>query len=1042
MNGLSPYIHGQIVAGQAVLFLGAGASIHAQGKNGSHGLSSNALRDKLSEKFLGNESKTKPLNYVAERSTSIAGVANVHRFLKELFADLQPTSGHKLIPSLRWKGIVSTNYDLLVERAFERSDNTHQSLERIIWDRDDFSCLSKNEVVPYLKIHGCINRLNDPELPLVISSHDYYKFKTNRSSLVNTLREWGKAHPIIFCGYGIADENVKEILYDLTDPYLQRPQYVIVDPHLEDGDISYWKGVRFDCIRSSFDDFMRDINASIPQSNVVLASVPASSLSITRLIPSHATPSMGLVNYLGNGLEHLFAAYTTPRVAPRDFYRGNSHGFAWVTDDFDARRRVIDTLLEDIVLNAGKNSQKRPYLYVLSGYAGSGKSVALKRFGWESAVQFDSSVFYIGEGVDIKVAELLELARLIESRIYVVVDDILVNRQGIEILIAEARKAGLAITIIGGVRPNEWNVSGASLETELDAEYELMDLGHEEILKLIKKLSDNKCLGYLDHLPESERASYFQDKLQSQLLVALHETTEGKSFEEIVSDEFQKIAPVEAKTLYLDVCTLDRFNVGVRAGLMSRISGVTFDEFSKRLLSPLEQVVHVRFDHRSGDYVYRSRHQNIAELVFEAALDSQDKRATQIVRILRYLNGAYEADRIALTILVKGRALATQFSDKKYVAQVFEAALESGLHPSIVAHQMAVFELHHPNGDLRAALLKIGSIEQNPGPLSGRTVSHTKANILRRLAQVAKTELEKSRFRQDALAILNISIRTARDALPFLTRGQLLLEQLKEKMETTEIDSEVDSRVVVELTKEIETNLRLGLQHFPNDEKLLSFEADLSTFLENTPRAIRALEQAYSANKDSVYTAIRLARHYAKSVEKQAEALAMMRKLSSDQPLSREAHFELARMLKTLDEVGNQSEIGQHLKRSFSQGDSHFEARFMYARHQFLYSSSSSAKQEYSALSKIPLSPSIMNEVRAEIKDNTGRPVWNDGTIKSVHESFAFISCAAFQDNIFVHFKVFQQAEQWESLRVGSRVSFTLGFSFKGPKAKRISLVR
>lgn len=68
MTGLSPYIHGQIVAGQAVLFLGAGASIPAKGKNGNPGLSSNALRDKLSEKFLGNESKTKPLNYVAERS--------------------------------------------------------------------------------------------------------------------------------------------------------------------------------------------------------------------------------------------------------------------------------------------------------------------------------------------------------------------------------------------------------------------------------------------------------------------------------------------------------------------------------------------------------------------------------------------------------------------------------------------------------------------------------------------------------------------------------------------------------------------------------------------------------------------------------------------------------------------------------------------------------------------------------------------------------------------------------------------------------------
>lgn len=93
---------------------------------------------------------------------------------------------------------------------------------------------------------------------------------------------------------------------------------------------------------------------------------------------------------------------------------------------------------------------------------------------------------------------------------------------------------------------------------------------------------------------------------------------------------------------------MDRFGVGLRAGLVARITGVTFEEFSTRLLKPLEQVVHVKFDHRLGDWLYRSRHEHIAELVFDRILKSNAERAEQIVRILRYLNGAFENDRYLL----------------------------------------------------------------------------------------------------------------------------------------------------------------------------------------------------------------------------------------------------------------------------------------------------------------------------------------------------------------------------------------------------------
>jgi len=63
----------------------------------------------------------------------------------------------------------------------------------------------------------------------------------------------------------------------------------------------------------------------------------------------------------------------------------------------------------------------------------------------------------------------------------------------------------------------------------------------------------------------------------------------------------------EARRLYLDICCLHRFGPPVRAGLISRIHDISFDDFKERLFRPLEQVIRLRHDVKSGDYVYESR---------------------------------------------------------------------------------------------------------------------------------------------------------------------------------------------------------------------------------------------------------------------------------------------------------------------------------------------------------------------------------------------------------------------------------------------------
>lgn len=1041
MDGLSPYIKDQILAGRAVLFLGAGASIPATGEKGKTGLSGTALRDKLCDQFLGGEGKSRQLNYVADRCISVAGMGEVHWFLKDLFDSLNPTQGHLAIPNFRWRGIVTTNYDWLIERAYERSTSPMQSYERMIWDRDNFDTLGRDvSRVPLLKLHGCLTRLNDPELPLVLSSHDYHKFSINRKQLVSTFREWGSSYPIIFCGYQIADENIKDILFDLTDKR-QRPSYAFVDPGLEPGDISYWKSLRFDCVKMSFDDFMSSLSATVPRSSVTLAqAMSESATSVTKLIPSKIRPSEALAEYLDEALVHVQPALVTPAVSAQDFYKGNSLGFHWVGDQFDVRRRISDALLEAIVIETSRNALPRPFLYVVKGYAGAGKSVVLKRFAWEAASDFEAPIFYVGEGSVLRVAEILELAHLTGVRIYVVLDDVLHHKDDVLRLIKECKKQRSAVTVVGGARVNEWNVEGSELGAEVEEEFELLDLSKKEIEQLLEKLQKNHCLGFMEPYTPLERFKYLSEKLHSQLLVALHEATEGKSFAEIIEDEYLKVSPTEARIMYLDVCTLDRFGVGLRAGLMARLTGVTFGEFSTRLLKPLEQVIHAKFDHRLGDWLYRSRHEHIAELVFDRALKSNADRAEQIVRILRYLNGAFENDRYAIQRLVRGRLLADQFTDRAYAQRIFDAALEAGLHPNVVDHQRAVFELHHLTGDIRAALHIIQRIEQSPGPLARKSIAHTKSNILRRMASITKSDLERARYRQDALAILTPLIKGAEDARPFLTRGQLLLEELQERFSAPSDASndEADTKVLSELTKSIEANLRQGLQKFPDDEGLLNFEAILSKFLSNTPRAVRALERAYSSNKDSVFTAIRLARLYAGKSDSREKAKAILRKLTAEQPLSKDAHYELALVLISDGEKANAKEISHHLKRSFNPGDSHLEARFAYARHEYLFGNLASAKAEFEGLRQSGLSPAALGQVRKEIKDLNGQVVEYSGKVASIHDSFAFVSIAEFPDQVFMHYTAAQNGDAWDSIETGSNVRVTVGFSYKGPKVKRL----
>lgn len=1041
MEFLSEYLLNQILNGKAILFLGAGASLEALSADLKFkGLTGNQLRDLICDEFLSGKSKTKNLSYVGAVVKDLAGMVPVHDLIKTHTNELMPTSGHELIPGIRWKAIATTNYDELVEKSYKSFKKPTQELKRIVDDNDNIQdVMAEPGSVPLLKLHGCISRMNDHQLPLILSSHDYYKFKINRTSLFSTLKELAFSHTIVFCGYSISDENIRDLIFDVSEVTNERPKYILVDPSLEKQDILYWSSNRFECVNMTFVDFMQTLVSKFSNSTIALSSLIKPSLStIIKLISSHDEPSDRLIQYIETELLHIHAGITSSNILPSDFYKGNSSGFGWLMNEYDIPRRIFDTIVEDTVFDTKLIHSQNALFYVIKGYAGSGKSVILKRTAWETGVTYNLPTFYLAEGARIRKELVFELCSLIKERIYIFIDDILDHgAEAIEI-IKECKKKSMLVTFITTGRTNEWNTNGELYEQEISTSYDLLDLNDREIEILLEKLTRYNCLGYLATLVVSERFSYLKSRLSSQLLVALHEATEGKTFEEIILDEYENIFPLEAKVAYLDVCSLHRFDIGVRAGLLSRIEGVNFNDFYKKLMAPLENIVNVNYDYKIGDYVYKSRHQFIAEIIFSKTLPTAEEKSQQIIKIIRYLNVSYASDNYAVSQIIKGKLLAEEFTNKSLVNTIFNVAEDAGIHPAVVNHQRAVFELHHPGGDLRAALSFITKAEEQPGSLSRKTLQHTKSNIFRRLALTSNIDVEKRKLRQDALNILNRSLAGTKDSLPYFTKGQIVFEELKERMDTAK-ESDSHDEVISELTRQMESNIVKGLQLFPSDEKLLMLESDYSKYIKDSPRALKSLEQSFRKNKDSIFTAVRLARSYFSSGHSE-DALTLLRSTLANHPIDKTLHFEVAKVLIMMGEFESREEILTHLKRSFSTGDTHYEARYTYARHEYLYGDVNKAKKEFSDLSKIPYPPSVLNRIRGELKDPEGNKIIYQGTVTSVHGSFCFINCIDFPENIYTHYSALADNGQWANIVPGAKISCVVGFSFRGIAGHSLSM--
>lgn len=1017
----------QIRVGKAILFLGAGASYGAtattEPKNPPLG---KKLGELLSDKFLGGDSKDKSLSIIGEYSIDASDLRTTQEYIAEVFTRFSPSPTQKAIADFRWAGLITTNYDQIIEKAYAENFQKLQTPVPILRniDRIDY-LLRAPDAVALIKLHGCISVVNDENLPLILTIDQYITHRQNRQKLFNRFTDYAGEYSVIYVGYQIEDSDIRTILLELAAPNMSRPMHYVVTPNPTERDTKLWANKHITTIDGTFDEFMEELQAKIPPGLRGLRST-AKAHPIASKFVSHAAPSEDLLTFLANDVMYVHADMPFESPNAPAFFKGASYGWSSVIANHDAKRMLTDTVLTEVVLVDDRNRPRTSDFYLINGYAGSGKTVFLKRLAYETAVTFEKVVLYLRSDARPLIGPISELCRLIGERIFLFVDGVVRRSGEFETFLRDARSRVLPLTIIVAERTNEWNVDGESLSTLLDGEHTLRSLSLIEIDALLSKLEHCNCLGELASKTPEQRKEAFLTYADRQLLVALYEVTSGAPFPDIVFNEYRGIANDRARKIYLIVCALNRMNVPVRAGLVHRLTGITFNEFKRDFFGPLESIVLTEEYKPARDMAYRARHPWVAQIVFERALPTPVDRFELFISILKEIDIGFTPDRAAFRESVRAKNLRELFPDSLMVEEIFRVAEEASKDDGYLFQQRAIYEIKRANGNLqRAHDLISRARELLP---YDRSITHTFSELEVARANTSRNAVERNLHLDQARQ--HASKLTGANAISSHGHGTLVklaLGKLRELMEKpTSTNEEVSSAA-----KSVEQALSDGLQQFRIDEHLLTAEAEFSGLLNDTGRGIKALGIAISQNPASPFVAKALSRLY----EVRGEFLAARKTLEDALrvlPGDKWLNGAIARLIERYFPE-ERSEAEACWRRSFTEGDTNYTSQFWFARRLYLNNKVDEAMSNFARLKLARLPRHIKVKVSGQIREN-GVVKQFDGVISRLEDDYAWVTPYGQQRSIYLSCSEVDP-KVWQSQCKDNAIRFSIGFNYMGPAA-------
>lgn len=840
--------------GQCILFLGSGIGHYAKDNCGRKAPTGYELAQELIDHFSLNIDYSTPLTDVAEIIEIRKGRKDLEQFLKSRLANLIPDDNLKWLFKLRWKAIYTTNYDNIIENTYHLIDSPLQnpisiSITSELQEADTFY------EVPIYHLHGSLFGVAEPKI--IITSADYAQFRIKRKMLFELLKKDFATATIIYLGYSNKDYDWRIVLEEIKAEFFPSkllPSYRI-DPNSNIVSEEILSSAGISTLHFDLESFVKAAQVEIALDEVKFEANIINRIKISipddlKLFFDSNPPS---IIRLLKSWEYVNQADFNTSSNIKQFINGDRPNWALIANkqyfERDIEEQVYDNILDYLT-----SPTKSPTIKIILGSAGYGLSTLLMILATKLVNDRVGAVFMHKVGTSILEGDIDYVSSIFPEKPIFFIDNAADNCETLNSIIQKFKESKRSGLFILGERINEWKQSRSKL---IGREFELEELSDPEILRLLEFLEKNNMLNKLEDLPEDLKIAAIREKHNKQLLVAMKEATEGKSFDAIIEDEFRGISNEVARRLYLLVSCFYQHGSLIRDGLLAELLGKTLTDMYKETRDNVEGIViYDDFGTDEGSYVARARHRIIAAIVWERCGLISD-RDNLLQKVIESLNFVYKVDRDAFEFFYKSDHLIDSISTFEGRTKFFETACRKDpLNPYVRQHYARMLSRTDKHE------LAISQIDEAIKlETKSRILYHTKAKVLADLAMITEsTELARRRLAQSEANYRICLSMYDRDEYAYQGLAELFFEWSKRVK---------DDQEKIHYISKSEEIISEGIKKAKFRDALWIVSSNIQDYLGNYPSSLQVLENAIKDNPSSIFAPYCLGRAYRKRNEPQ-----------------------------------------------------------------------------------------------------------------------------------------------------------------------------
>ena len=767
LQRLREMVFPSIADGETILFLGAGASVTDDKMY---------LSQQVMDLYSAKQRISLDTGNITEYVDTLSADPNFSRnefddFVVDLLKRLKVTETHRTIAGLPWKEIITTNYDLLLEQAYDDLVGTTDALYKLIpilkVGRYDYT--QANDEIKYVKLNGSISDRHS--YPLVFSTRDFNDSKVFYRRVLRSLENLSNRINFLSVGYSYSDPFSRDLLQRFDEFNVRSKRWLLnVDPYAEPARLPFFTENRICVIRTSGKQFFEEYKIWEKQNEANLAS--RRSITYRNRDNQRISISDKVALRIGGDLLALSdSSYSAP-LSPQSFYRGQEPTFDVARKQLDVVKIQLLQRIKDAVQEILASRQTLVPILFLTGSYGTGKTTLCYRVIDELNHDPEAEVlaFEVADATKLNPPDLGELFSQSRAKTIVLffngieVDSAFKTLMNFRADLSVEQFHDVNILILASIRENilaKYKLSNPlPTVTEIDVD-EPFD--NSEASDLIEKLNAAGILKYRDVAERNKLAKAVVDDFSGDTLIALISLVSNSHHSYIIRNAYEQLSK-KAQEALIYTSLLHRFNLLMPSTLLRTLISKTWEEFTKDVLQYDSKGIMLQEERKgvgtSPDIYLRTKHPIIADELVKLYLPSEDKKFERYKQVLQRVNPSKQESNLVINLL-KAIRRANDLSGEK-VSKLFDICSQIfDTDPHFNLHYAIDLQYRNDRASLEKAIERVGYAESFLDHRNHR-LTHRRAVLNFQLARdVLREEVEPNevyRFMAEAKNLFEIKL--------------------------------------------------------------------------------------------------------------------------------------------------------------------------------------------------------------------------------------------------------------------------------------------